>query len=559
MRSVSRISLAVVVGAAPLLLVAPTALAAPVDCQYTKTKKLVTLSIDNTSSTGDLVIERALGTNKIGYQREGFSWSGCEGARTTDTNKIKVVGSTLSEDITINLENGPFAPGASSESSGSSEIEFELDLGSGTDRVTLLGGNGADRLGFVKPGQASLNGDSDVDVEMSGINIWTLDGGAGNDLLNGRGAPSVEIWGREGDDRLVGGPGSDDLYGDSGASPTGDGNDMLVGGGDDDYLRGYRGRDTLQGSDGDDSLYADEGNDDVMGGPGNDYVGAMAGKDGADDLDGGTGNDTVSYWYRSKNVRMLLDGKANDGGKNEKDDIARNIERLDAGSGNDTLVGNSAGNSLYGNDGNDDLRGLGGDDSLDDGAGNDKLTGGPGDDSFGSELGDDQVVGGEGNDSVYAGSSADGSDVLSGGTGRDTVNYQSRTNALTLLLNDTDANDGEVGENDKVKGDFEYIYAGNGSDQIRGSNLSEYITGGGSTGVDNINGRGGADRIYGNDGNDLLTGGADFDEVYGSNGDDTIWTQDQSEDYVDCGPGALDTLSTADAFDTFYNCESAPL
>jgi Ca2+-binding RTX toxin-like protein len=555
----SRVLSALTIGAAPLILVAPAALAAPVDCQYTKSKKLITLTIDNTASTGDLVIERALGTNRIGYQREGFSWKSCEGARTSDTNKIKVVGSTLSEDITINLENGPFAPGVANESSGVSEIEFELDLGSGTDRVTLLGSNGADRLGFPKAGRATLNNDSDVDVIISGVNIWILDGGAGNDVLDGRGAPSVEIWGREGDDRLVGGPGSDDLYGDSGTSPTGDGNDVMIGGGDDDYLRGYRGGDTLQGGDGDDSLYSEEGNDDLSGGPGGDYLATMSAKDGADDLDGGSGWDTLSYDGRSKYVKLSLDAKANDGGKNEKDAISGNVERLVGGGGNDTLVGNNAENDLYGNDGNDDLKGLGGDDYLDDGAGNDQLVGGSGDESFGSELGNDQILGGDGNDTVYTGSSADGSDVLSGGPGRDSVNYQYRTNGLTLFVNDTDANDGEAGENDKVKGDFEYLYGGNGADSIRGSNLSEYINGGGTTSVDSINGRGGADRIYGNDGNDVLTGGDDFDEVYGSNGDDTIWTQDQSEDYIDCGAGVFDTLATADSYDTHYNCETFPL
>src|SRR5215208_2962820 len=122
MRAVSRVSAALVIAGGLVMAVSPLAEAAPVDCQYTKSKKLVTLSIDNADTTGWLVIEREIGTTRIGYTAEGDSWMGCEGARTTTTNKIKVNGSTLSEDIYIDLGNGPFAPGATSEKNGKSEI-----------------------------------------------------------------------------------------------------------------------------------------------------------------------------------------------------------------------------------------------------------------------------------------------------------------------------------------------------------------------------------------------------------------------------------------------------
>ena len=554
MRILTRTSLALVIAAAPLLALSQTATAVVTDCTYTKSKKLVTLSIDNSDTTGSLVIERSLGTKKIGYRAEGASWKGCEGARTDDTNKIKVLGSSLSEDIYINLGNGGFAPGASSENTGASEIEFSLSLEEGTDTVTLMGGRGSDRLAFGKPTLGFLNGDDDADVNMTGVNAWRLDGGAGDDVLNGSGAPRVEVYGREGADRLFGGDGADELYGDAG-DEAGDRDDVLNAGAGDDRLYGYRGSDVLLGGDGDDSLYGQENNDDVRGGAGNDSLDADDSRDGADDLDGGSGNDLVAYWDRSANLRVTLDGKPNDGAKRERDDVAGNVERVYAGSGNDTLVGNNAPNSLIGADGNDVLKGLGGEDSLDDGAGNDEVYGGLGDESFGSELGDDEIFGGEGDDGFYTGNADDGSDRLSGGPGVDTVNYTARTVGLFIDVS-SGADDGEPGEGDAVRDDFEYIYGGNGSDLIRGSNADEYISGGGSVGADVINGRGGSDSLEGNSGNDHLIGSEGFDAMYGEDGDDTIEAQDNGEDYVDCGSGAADSLSTRDSFDQYTGCEN---
>lgn len=532
----------------------PAAHAEVTDCSYTKSKKLVTLTISNSDTTGWLFIERSLGTNKIGYRAQGDSWRGCEGARTTTTNKIKVVGSSLSEDIYISVENGPFAPGASNEASGTSEIEFVLDLGKGTDTVTFYGSRGADRFAFTKPGQGKLNGDTDVDVTMSGVDRWRLDGRAGNDVLDGRGVPRVTAYGREGSDRLTGGDGPDSLYGDQGDSATGDGNDVINGGGGDDRLQGYRGSDTLNGGDGDDSLYGDEGNDSLKGGAGDDSLNSMSTKDGADRLDGGSGRDSAQYWSRTANLKLTLDGKANDGAKNEGDSLASNIERIDGGSGNDLLMGNNSPNDLNGNDGNDTLKGLGGDDDLSGGNGNDSVYGGAGDEYFSNDSGADLYDGGAGNDTVNAGSSADQPDVMRGGSGVDSVQYLSRVNAVSIDVTDG-ANDGEAGENDRVNDDFESIYGGSGSDTIRGSNSAETLNGGGGTGFDLLVGRGGADVLDGNDGNDTLDGGEGYDAFYGEGGDDTIDSFDNGEDWIDCGSGVSDTVTNRDDFDAVFNCE----
>lgn len=551
MRAVSRFSLVLAVAAAPLVTLAPLAHAAPVDCSYTKSKKLVTITIDDAASTGWLVVERQVGTSKIGYRAEGEEWKGCEGARTGDTDKVKVIGSTLSEEIYLSLENGAFAPGASREGSGVSEIEFVLDLGDGTDRVGLVGGDGNDRLGFPRGTQGMLNGDGDVDVTMTGVDRWELYGNDGTDLLDGRGAPSVRIWGGSGPDRLTGGAGDDDLYGDDNGEPGG--NDVLVGGAGEDSLNGYLGDDDLNGGDGDDGLYGHEGKDVLVGGPGDDAFGTLDGKDGADRYDGGSGNDYVGYWGRTANVKVTLDGKANDGGKNEGDSVTGSIERVYGGEGNDTLIGNNAPNGLNGEGGNDVLKGLGGDDDLNEGDGNDAVYGGPGDEYLYNRAGEDKYYGGDGNDYFSAGSSADGRDVFSGGNGYDRIDYSGRTGAVDIDVTDP-GNDGDIGtnENDNVLPDFERIDGGNGSDIIKGGARDEYISGGGSTGGDTLWGRGGSDTLDGNEGNDILVGHEGYDTFYGDGGDDSISALDGGEDWIDCGSSAFDTLFTTDGSEIDY-------
>ncbi len=78
-----------------------------------------------------------------------------------------------------------------------------------------------------------------------------MSGGAGNDLIYGRG----------GDDKLKGNKGQDDLRGGSGA-------DILLGGG---------GRDRLYGNDGDDILDGGSGRDRLVGGDGADTFDFNAG------------------------------------------------------------------------------------------------------------------------------------------------------------------------------------------------------------------------------------------------------------------------------------------
>ena len=128
---------------------------------------------------------------------------------------------------------------------------------------------------------------------------------AGDSPLNSShlsGAPELDdlLYGRAGNDRLLGWAGDDELYGGAGNDRLEGhlGRDLLTGGADDDRLYGGNGNDRLVGDAatdaGDDVLRGGIGNDVLRGGAGNDNVG---GDEGADTLYGGAGRDR--FYFRS--------------------------------------------------------------------------------------------------------------------------------------------------------------------------------------------------------------------------------------------------------------------
>lgn len=95
---------------------------------------------------------------------------------------------------------------------------------------------------------------------------WTVDGGAGNDILTGLG----------GNDAIIGGRGSD----------------TLAGGGGNDVIDGGIGNDRMAGDDGNDTLVGGAGIDQINGGAGDDIVNGGAGRDV---VTGGTGQDDFLF------------------------------------------------------------------------------------------------------------------------------------------------------------------------------------------------------------------------------------------------------------------------
>jgi Ca2+-binding RTX toxin-like protein len=124
----------------------------------------------------------------------------------------------------------------------------------------------------------------------------------------------------------------------------------------------------------------------LAGGPGDD---TLAGGTGPEAIEGDAGSDTASYADRARPVAVTLDGQADDGARDEGDDVR--TEDVTGGAGDDVLTGDDHANELSAGAGGDDrLSGLGGDDTLIGGPGRDTLDGGAGDDtllSFGNPRG----------------------------------------------------------------------------------------------------------------------------------------------------------------------------
>ncbi|WP_108659757.1 calcium-binding protein [Acuticoccus kandeliae] len=137
----------------------------------------------------------------------------------------------------------------------------------------------------------------------------------------------------------------------------------LVGTADDDLLRGGRRGDVIEGLQGNDTLKGGGGDDSMLGGQGDDLV---VGAAGDDTLVGGGGRDT------------LLGGGGDD--------------RIGGSVGADTLKGGQGDDSLAGGASRDFLFGNGGMDTLNGGKGNDVLMGGPGDDVLIGGAGSDRFV-----------------------------------------------------------------------------------------------------------------------------------------------------------------------
>lgn len=150
----------------------------------------------------------------------------------------------------------------------------------------------------------------------------------------------------------------------------------LEGGDGEDYMWAGGGSHTggavLKGGAGGDSMYGTNGADTFDGGANGDF---MLGYGGADSFAGGPDFDTVAYYDRSaaQPVNVTIDGVADDGGADEKDNVNTDVEDLIGSAGNDTLKGSAGSNSLDGSGGNDILDGDGGFDSYLGGEGNDSV------------------------------------------------------------------------------------------------------------------------------------------------------------------------------------------
>jgi Ca2+-binding RTX toxin-like protein len=217
----------------------------------------------------------------------------------------------------------------------------------------------------------------------------------------------------------------------------------------------------------------------------------VLGTPAADRIDGGTGNDIVCA-----------------GGGNDVLDGGLGNDVLDGGDGNDTLIALDGDDTAAGGNGVDTLSyaqnaaGV----RIDLGVTTPQVTGSAGTDTISSI---ENLVGGTGSDTLIGSSAANtltgaaGNDTLSGGAGVDTVNYAGTGSAVTVDLTVSAPQSTGAGL-DRISG-VENVVGGTGADRLGGNGLANRLTGG--TGADKLFGAGAADRLVGGNGRDRCDGG----------------------------------------------------
>jgi len=321
--------------------------------------------------------------------------------------------------------------------------------------TSIDGGAGVDRLSYEQvtaPLTLTKSSATDVQVLGDGIvktGIERLEGGKGNDTINGSAAPDVLIGGegndviegRGGGDVLDGGPGFNTVSYASAAGPVvvdlaaGTGNAATV-----DALTAFAGvitgagNDTVTGSSrnetftlgaGADSLSAGAGNDAIDGGPGNDL---LRGGQGSDTINGGADRDMATYDERTSGepLNITLASPGGDGAAGENDTLL-GIEDITGGASSDTIAGDDGPNAILGGNGLNTLDGLGGDDFVRGGENRDVISGGPGRDQLFGEGDDDSINAFDSEaDTVSCGASIDDDAQVDAGDQVDGCEYSRR-------------------------------------------------------------------------------------------------------------------------------------
>ncbi len=444
-------------------------------------------------------------------------------ATATTLKKIAVVGTAVADHLVLDFTNGLFAMGTSSTALLGS---ITGDMLAGANTIGIKGTALVDTVTFGAAEKILMNPDAYTDVAMAatgGTDAYTVSLGDGNDVWSASGAPgapgaaalAVKVYGGNGNDTfnegaaitlsetISGGAGTDTvnyasrvnaltmILGDATAT-DGEASELDDLADDIEVVNGGSGDDTFSGT-----LLAHTYN----GNAGNDTMAGTAAIDGPGTFNGGAGTDTASYALRSAAVIAVLDGVTHSGELTENDILGADVENLTGGTLGDTLTGNALNNVIKGGLGADTMYGLAGDDRFDEGA------------------------------------APSGADVISGGTGSDTIDYSARVAIITATLDGT-ATSGGAAETDTlgvacvpaVTGCFDV-------ENLWGGTLADVLTGNSS-----------ANELVGGTGNDTLSGGA---------GDDVIEGGGLAEsNIIDCGAGDGDIgYGKGSGGGSMVNCE----
>ena len=166
-------------------------------------------------------------------------------------------------------------------------LSVHLTGGEGTDTATYHGTRGDDTIGIANNGAEVATFGPGTSTVDSATEKLLVDGGAGNDTINGQNGLStltaLTIDGGNGDDTIGGG----------------DGDDLLLGGNGDDHVDGNRGTDTALMGSGADTFQWDPGD-------GNDTVEGQGGKDTMD-FNGSNAAEQIDVSANGQRVRLHRD------------------------------------------------------------------------------------------------------------------------------------------------------------------------------------------------------------------------------------------------------------
>ena len=254
MRHIQRIlglGVGVVLAAGALSATPALASAAP-SCTYDGNTRQVTVTHD---SAGPLTV----GVDPISpwgwygaiYVTDGTDTDWCAGLSHTDKIVIKAATPAAFQHTVIDERTGDFGPGATTESTGLSEIEITVLTGTGGDQLTVLqqeAGRHDVRLRTSPTAlslgpEIDLNGDGDYDLGMTQAGLVKVVGTSGADRIDASAVSTfrVQLQGDTGADVLIGGTRNDTLYA-NGAHWFGDDHES-------DHLYGGAGADTLSAKD----------------------------------------------------------------------------------------------------------------------------------------------------------------------------------------------------------------------------------------------------------------------------------------------------------------------
>jgi Ca2+-binding RTX toxin-like protein len=356
-------------------------------------------------------------------------------------------------------------------------------------------------------GNDSLTGGDKADLLVGGKNSDILIGGGGDDVFSFAAGDGVDSYdGGGGFDKIIattanaiigigtitgieaissGGFANVSIIGTTAADTFDFSNTLLTG---IVQIDPGSGNDTVIGSTGSDTIVLGSGNDVFRAGEGDDIFIARTGA-GSDVIDGGAGFDTIKAAAANAaiNVAALV-----------------SIEAISAnGFTGISLVGSSLAEVL-------DFSGmtLTGITVIDAGSGNDSVIGSAGSDIISLGTGNDNFSGGDGDDVFLAKASA-GLDTVNGGNGHDIIVAAGANVSLTLAA---------------FSGIEEISANGFSGVKLVGTSVADIMNYAGMTltGIESINGGSGNDTITGSQANDRIMGDGGRDIVTGGAGADTF-------------------------------------